>query len=85
MSTAKEDDPFYLFGEFAPFEARKILQRLEEEKIRFEIDVDTSGHARCKPVMSDNRDYRSDSRIKLYIHRADESKFREISGEFFKV
>jgi len=85
MSQAEEDDPFYLLGNFELFEARKILPRLEEEEIRFEIDSDSSGLARQSVATADFGGYGNGSIIKVYIHRADESKFRKISGEFFKT
>lgn len=55
MPAVPTDDSFYCFGDLEHFEAQRILPRLEEEKIRFEIELDASSVARVSPVDADIR------------------------------
>jgi len=85
MAKAQEDGPFYCLGHFPVFEARKILPRLEEANIRYEIDTDHSGLTGLAPAVAEYGAYGNGSTIQLFIHRDDEKKFKKISGEFFKL
>ena len=80
-----EDDMFYHVGDLVPHDARKILPRLEEERIRFQIDTDFQALEQLPAAAAGCGTWGSASKIKLYLHRDDEKKFRSISGEFFKI
>jgi hypothetical protein len=75
---ADSDDAFQFQFKLEPPEAELILQRLEKENIRFQVETDYPGHW-------GNRGYLKSSAVGLYVHRDDEDRFRKISEEFFKV
>jgi hypothetical protein len=85
MPDSEEDDSYYCFGDLQLFDARKILPRLEEKKIRFQIETDSSGLGRIPPAVAEYGNWGTSSIIKLFIHRDDESKFRKIFGRFLKL
>ena len=85
MPDSEEDDSYYCFGDLQLFDARKILLRLEEKKIRFQVETDSSGLGRSAPAVAEYGSWGTSSVIRLFIHREDESKFRKISGEFTKL
>ena len=85
MPDAEEDDAYYCFGDLQLFDARKILPRLKERKIRFQVETDSSGLGRIAPAVAEYGNWGSSSVIRLFIHRDDESKFRKISSEFMKI
>jgi hypothetical protein len=77
-SVAGPDNDFEFQCELEPFEAERMLPRLEEEKIRFQVETKDSDHWGA-------RGYSKTSAIRLYIHGDDEERFRKVSDEFFKV
>lgn len=81
----EDDNTYYPLGDFMLFDARKILPRLEQEKIRFQIDTDHSGLAGLPPATAGYGLHGNGSKISIYIHREDEDRFRKISHEFFKL
>jgi hypothetical protein len=82
-----EADPFYCLGSMRLFEARKLVARLEEERIRFELEdhVSTTTDVLNSVVLFGSGVSSDGPEVKVFIHRDDERKFRKISGEFFKV
>ena len=56
-------------------EAKRVLPRLEKEKIRFQIETDVSTHLRTSTSTF------RDSRVKLYIHVDDIARWEEIRHE----
>lgn len=85
MSSIHQDDAFYCFGDLEHFEAQKILPRLEEENIRFEIELDSNSVAKVSPADVPYGLGGASLKVRLFIHREDESKFRKVSSEFFKI
>lgn len=79
-----EDDTFYCFGNLTVSEANKILPRLEEERIRFQIMADSSELRQLPPAFAEYGTWGNGSQITLFIHRADEGKFKKVSDEFFE-
>jgi hypothetical protein len=79
-----EDSAFYCFGNIAVSEARKVLPRLEEERIRFQINADFSELVQIPPTIAEYGTWGDGSKITLYIHRDDERKFRKVISTFFK-
>ena len=83
--SADDEDQFYCVGALQVFEAKRILPRLEEAEVRFEIETDTSDIAHLPAAVAEYGTSGAGAKIRLYIHRDDEKKFRKISGEFFKL
>jgi phosphoribulokinase len=80
-----EDDAFYCFGNLTVSEARKVLPRLEEERIRFQVNTDFSELAQLPPAFAEYGTSGNGSKITLYVHRDDERKFRKVIAAFFKT
>ena len=73
-------------GSLQSFEARRILPRLQEERIRFEIEVDDGGMKRMNAVTAAyGGAWGNATRIRLFIHHEDGKRAGKILGEFFKV
>lgn len=82
-----ETDSFYCLGSFGLFEARKMVTRLEQENIRFDLEDDvpnTNDVLKTMPGFGSGACSYGPT-VKVFIHRGDEKKFRIISGEFFKI
>ena len=75
----EDDDGFQFEGALDVGEANRILPRLEQEKIRFKIAADVSGHR----TRATGR-FR-DARIKLFVHADDVSAWHALRDEYFPV
>ncbi|HVU16110.1 MAG TPA: hypothetical protein VHD32_04260 [Candidatus Didemnitutus sp.] len=84
--TSADDSDFLEVGSLQPFEARRILPRLVQEKIRFQIGVDDGPLKRMGGVTAAyGGAWGNASRIRLFVHQEDGKKAGKIFGEFFKV
>lgn len=71
-----KDKSFQFEGELDTTDAQRLLPRLEEEKVRFELAVDSSGS---------DRDYVHESRVKLFVHVEDLARWRKVRELLFPV
>ena len=69
-------DEYQTQGWLSPGEAKRILPRLELEKIRFQIQADHSGRPQIRSPSHD-------SRIELFVHSADVEAWLKIRQEYF--
>lgn len=70
------DDGYRSQGDLDPDEAKRILPRLEQAGVRFQIATDASGGAGL-------RRYLVDGRIQLFVHEDDVAAWQRIRQEFF--
>jgi hypothetical protein len=73
--TPEEEASFSFEGPLDVGEAKRVLPRLEKEKIRFQIETDVSTHLR-----KSTGPFR-DSRIKLFVHVDDIARWQKIRDE----
>ena len=66
-------------GDLNPLEAKRILPRLAELNLRFQIETDTSNHRNrsTAPI--------NDARIRLFVHVDDIAAWRKMRREYFPV
>ena len=73
-------------GDFAPFEARRLLARFENEKIRFMVDGNDSGIKNMDPVTAAYGGFSgASSSIRIYVHTGDQEKMQKILDEICHV
>jgi hypothetical protein len=84
---AEHNDIEYLeVGLLQCFEARRILPRLQEERIRFEIEVDDGSLKRMNAVTAAyGGAWGNANCIRLFIHHEDGKRAGKVLGEFFKI
>jgi len=82
-----EPDSYYRLGSLQLSEARSLVARLEQEKIRFELedDVPKTNDVLTAAALFGSGVSCDGPSVSIFIHRGDERKFRKISGEFFKL
>jgi len=71
--------PYQSEGDLNPLEAKRILPRLAELNVRFQIEADVGNHPNrsTAPI--------NDARIRLFVHVDDLEAWRQIRREFFPV
>ena len=69
-------DGYLSQGDLDPDEAKRILSRLEQARVRFQIATDVSG-------LADFRQPLLDARVQLFVHKDDVPAWHRIRQDFF--
>ena len=85
MNTEDQSD-FLEVGSLQVFEARRILPRLDEARIRFRVEGNDEGIKKMDGVTAAyGGSWGNAASIRLFIQQEDGKKAGKILGEFFKV
>ena len=74
----EQEEPYQPQGGLDVGEAKRILARLEEKKIRFQLETDVSGRKVFRQPLKD-------ARVQLFIHAGDLEAWQRIRAEFFPI
>jgi hypothetical protein len=82
----EDSDEFLEVGALQAFEARQILPRLEQQGIRFQIEIDHSAIHQMTPVQASfGGTWGNGAVVRLFVHEDDGVHAGKILREFLKV